>query len=71
MEDMIFTTRNAFIAFVTASVAAVIVGFLITRSQVVFDALKPALTLLNATPRVALAPLFIVWFAPFITEQMS
>lgn len=60
--DMIFTSRNAFIAFGLASAAAVIVGFLITRSQVVFDGLKPALTLLNATPRIALAPLFIVWF---------
>lgn len=60
--DMIFTARNAFIAFGLASAAAVIVGFLITRSQVVFDGMKPALTLLNATPRIALAPLFIVWF---------
>ena len=62
VEDMLFTSRNAFIAFASASAAAVIVGFLITRSQVVFDSVKPALTLLNATPRVALAPLFIVWF---------
>jgi NitT/TauT family transport system permease protein len=62
VEDMLFTSRSAFIAFGSASAAAVIIGFLITQSQVVFDGIKPALTLLNATPRVALAPLFIVWF---------
>jgi len=62
IDDLIFTSKNAFIAFGSASTSAIIVGFLITRSRVVYDAIKPVLTLLNATPRVALAPLFIVWF---------
>ncbi|VTU34446.1 ABC transporter permease [Variovorax sp. PBL-E5] len=55
------TLLSALAGFVLGSLAATIVGFLLVRSPLLETALDPFLTLLNAFPRIALAPLFVAW----------
>lgn len=56
------TLQETLIGFVIGAVSALAAGVLLARSRVVADVLDPFLVALNATPRVALAPLFVVWF---------
>ncbi len=39
-----------------------VLGFAAAFTPLISEILEPALTLLNATPRVILAPLFVIWF---------
>ena len=55
------TVFSALIGFAIGSVAAVVAGFLLVRSSLLETALDPFIILLNAFPRVALAPLFVAW----------
>lgn len=43
-------------------VLGVLSGFLITRSAYIKSVLNPLVEVMNAVPRLALIPLFIVWF---------
>jgi ABC-type proline/glycine betaine transport system permease subunit len=50
------------ISFVLGSVAALALGLVFVMFPKVERALDPYLTVLNAMPRLALAPLFLLWF---------
>lgn len=56
------TLQEAGISFIAGSVAAVITGFVLAQTPILRDVLRPLLTFLNSMPRVALAPLLIIWF---------
>jgi NitT/TauT family transport system permease protein len=56
------TLQETFIGFAIGAFAALITGVLLARSRRLADILDPFLVALNAIPRVALAPLFVVWF---------
>jgi NitT/TauT family transport system permease protein len=56
------TVYEAAAGFALAIVFGVISGFLITRSAYVKSVLNPFVGVMNAVPRLALIPLFIVWF---------
>lgn len=50
------------IGFVVGSALGVLIGFLLARWPTAEEIFDPYLTALNSLPRVALAPLFILWF---------
>lgn len=56
------TLIESIVSFVGGSVAAVLSGFLLAQSAVARDATRPFLVILNSMPRIALAPLLIIWF---------
>jgi NitT/TauT family transport system permease protein len=56
------TLREAVYGLVTGSLVGTLVGFLLAQSRWVAAALHPLLNLANTLPRVALGPLFILWF---------
>ena len=62
LTDFYWSMAGTVLAFVFGSVAGILVGMLFVTSpstEAVFD---PILVALNAMPRIALAPLFIIWF---------
>jgi NitT/TauT family transport system permease protein len=62
LTDFYWSMAGTVLAFVLGSVAGILVGMLFVTSpstEAVFD---PILVALNAMPRIALAPLFIIWF---------
>ena len=62
LTDFYWSMAGTILAFVLGSVAGILVGMLFVTSpstEAVFD---PILVALNAMPRIALAPLFIIWF---------
>ncbi|NYT23230.1 ABC transporter permease [Alcaligenaceae bacterium] len=56
------TLIESIVSFVGGSVAAVLSGFLLAQSAIARDATRPFLVILNSMPRIALAPLLIIWF---------
>lgn len=56
------TVKEAGIGFALSAVAAVLFAFLLSTSKLITDVMNPLLNFLNSLPRIAFAPLFIVWF---------
>lgn len=56
------TTLAATIAMVTGSVAGILTAVIFWRYESIRRGLNPFVTVLNALPRPALAPIFIMWF---------
>lgn len=56
------TMQEAVLGFTCGALLGVAAGFLFALSRRVAEVLEPAVVLLNAVPRVVLAPLFILWF---------
>ncbi len=56
------TTLEAVLGFVSGSVAGFATGLLLGRAKLLADILDPFLTAFYSLPKVALAPLFILWF---------
>ena len=62
LNDFYWSMGGTMTAFVLGSVAGVLIGMLFVTSPSTEAVLNPIFTALNAMPRIALAPLFIIWF---------
>jgi NitT/TauT family transport system permease protein len=71
VENLLVTLFETLAGFVIGSSAAVFVAFLITRSQLVERALMPYLVGFQALPKVALAPLIVVWIGIGIESKIT
>lgn len=66
-----YTLAGAAISFAAGSIAAITVGLVFAMLPRVHAAAEPYLTLLNAMPRIALAPLFLLWFGLGIGSKVA
>src|SRR5262249_36950225 len=57
-----WTMLGTLLAFGLGSAAGILVGMLFIMSPITESLLNPILMALNAMPRIALAPLFLIWF---------
>ena len=57
-----YTVAGTLISFVLGSVMAIALALAFITWPRVEHAMEPYLSVLNATPRIALAPLFLLWF---------
>lgn len=55
------TIKEILIGYVIGAVAGVVIGFILASQQTLYRVLDPFVMSLYAIPKVALAPLFIVW----------
>ena len=56
------TLRETFLGYALGSVSGIAVGVVLARLEFVAQVLDPFIVAANSIPRVALAPLFIIWF---------
>src|SRR5215467_1811566 len=68
--DVGITVFEALIAFVISSALGIAAGLLLARSPFWDDVLAPLVLALNSLPRIALAPLIILWFGIGITAKV-
>jgi len=59
---LIVTLRETFLGYVLGSFTGILVGLVLSRLEFVAKVLDPFIVAANGIPRVALAPLFIIWF---------
>jgi NitT/TauT family transport system permease protein len=68
--DTGYTMAGTAMAFVFGSLLGIGCGLLFVEFRLLGDIARPYVTLLNSLPRVALAPLFVVWFGLGITSKV-
>ncbi|CAM3990775.1 ABC transporter permease [Alicyclobacillus pomorum] len=61
-EHFVVTFEETVISFIIGTILGVVMGYLLGRNKLLSDIFGPYITMLNALPRVVLAPIFIVWF---------
>lgn len=70
VQDVSITLLEALIAFVISSVLGIVTGLLLSRSAFWDEVFAPIIVVLNSLPRVALAPLIILWFGVGISAKV-
>ena len=62
ISNGLVTLSEALLGFAAAAILAIVLGSLIAQSRFVERVLYPYLIAIQTTPKVAIAPLFIIWF---------
>lgn len=70
LSNTAFTLRAVVLGFVTGSVAGIVVGFVFGQWTMVAVVLDPFITAFYSLPKVALAPLFVLWFGIGLTSKI-
>lgn len=70
IENGLYTLAQALMGFACAAVAGLVVGSLIAQSRFLERTLYPYLIAIQTTPKVAIAPLFIIWFGFGMTSKV-
>lgn len=70
MENFLITLYEALGGFVLGAVSAIFCAFLVTRSMLIERALMPYLVGLQALPKVAVAPLVVIWIGIGIESKI-
>ena len=65
------TLVESVLAFVIGSVAGVLIGFWFARKPTIADIFDPYVKMINALPRVVLAPIFALWFGLGIASKVA
>jgi len=71
LTDLKWTLIGVACAFTIGAVAGIAVGLLFATQPFVERLLDPFVTALNAMPRIALAPLFIIWFGLGVGSKIA
>jgi NitT/TauT family transport system permease protein len=71
VQDYESTLTAALIGYAISVVAGIAVGLLLWRFKFLRRVADPFLTLMNSIPRVAFAPLFILWFGIGQTAKIA
>ncbi len=61
-EDVAATVEATLVGVVAASACGIVLAFVLSRLRLVYAVVDPLFVALNSLPRVALAPLFLLWF---------
>jgi NitT/TauT family transport system permease protein len=65
------TLAESMLAFVIGSVGGVLVGFWFARQPMIASVFDPYVKMINALPRVVLAPIFTLWFGLGIWSKVA
>lgn len=71
LESTIVTMQATLAAFVIGAVAALLVAMVMSASPIIGKILSPFVDAFNSLPRVALIPLFIIWFGLGMTQKVA
>lgn len=71
LTDLMWTIAGTGMAFVLGSVAGVLTGLLFVIYPAFEKFIDPLMTALNALPRIALAPLFLLWFGLGLASKVA
>lgn len=65
------TLQSSFIGFVIGVVVGTVAAVLLVLSDALYRIMRPYISLFNSVPRVALAPLFIIWFGIGLSSRIA
>jgi NitT/TauT family transport system permease protein len=65
------TLTEMAVGYVIGAIAGVVLGFLFGRIKLLGDIFNPYITLFNGIPKVALAPVFVIWFGIGVMSKIA
>ena len=65
------TLTESVLAFLIGSIAGVLIGFWFARKPLIASVFDPYVKMINALPRVVLAPIFALWFGLGISSKVA
>src|SRR3954463_4450217 len=68
---LLVTLEEAFLSFALGVALGILFGFLLARTPFLSALLNPYIRVLNALPRVVLAPIFLLWFGLGIWSKVA
>lgn len=71
LRDLLVTLEEAFIGLTIGTVGGIGLGIFLGLSRFWRSTLQPFIDLANSTPRIALAPLFLLWFGLGIASKVG
>jgi sulfonate transport system permease protein len=71
LPHLVVTMEEAALAFILGAGSGVLLGFGLARAPKLGALLDPYIRLLNALPRVVLAPIFLLWFGLGIWSKVA
>jgi NitT/TauT family transport system permease protein len=70
-RHLAITLEESLLGLLIGSAIGIVMGFALARSPFAARVLDPYITMLNAVPRVVLAPLFLLWFGLGIWSKVA
>lgn len=70
LSDLFITFQATAIGYVIGAIAGLALGFLLAQSETAALVLKPFILAVYGIPRIALAPIFILWFGIALTSKV-
>lgn len=70
VHHTVVTAREIVVGYATGSAVGIILGFLIAQYRMAERMIYPYVIALNAVPKVAIAPLLVVWFGVGLTSKV-
>src|SRR5690348_4515415 len=70
-KHLFITIEEAVLAFAAGAVLGILSGFVLARMPFLAAVLQPYIRMLNALPRVVLAPIFLLWFGLGIWSKVA
>ena len=70
-QHILYTLTEGVLAFVIGSIAGVAAGFWLARKPLLAAVFDPYIKIVNALPRVVLAPIFMLWFGLGISSKVA
>jgi NitT/TauT family transport system permease protein len=70
-SHVVATFQEALVGLAIGSTSGILIGLILGQWRLLAEALHPLLNLANTLPRVALGPLFILWFGIGQTSKMT
>ncbi|MEV6792281.1 ABC transporter permease [Streptomyces sp. NPDC051320] len=70
-EQIWYTMYEALVGWIVGVIAGVILGITLGRIRFLSDVLGPYIKVLNAIPRIVLAPIFLIWFGLGTTSKIA
>lgn len=70
-RHLFITLEEALLGLVLGAIAGIAAGFVLARSPFAARVSDPFITMLNAIPRVVLAPMFLLWFGLGIWSKVA
>ncbi len=70
-KHLIATFQEATLGLLIGFLAGAVLAWIASRSQVIADLVEPVLLLLNAVPRIVLAPIFVMWLGLGVNSKIA
>lgn len=70
-SNLAYTVRNILLGFVSGVVIGISLGYLLWASRWVREISAPYIVLLQAAPKIAIAPLLVLWFGLGVESQLA